>query len=850
VADRGADLAAVGRGAELTVLACHVPVKVSVVGTLGDGALQRLADSVESAVARRLGEAAGILSAGVPVLHAPGPFRFSGDIAYPESARLQEALRAAVTRATRRLAEAAVRPAGVPAPTTPAAWSPAAPAQATADGFAGLPPGPGGPDSGGWRDPRPGPAGPAGAIREGGSPFDGRPVAALPGMRQVAVHSPRYALADTLTQAFQLGLVIFPAGSFAILEGPDGLFWALGTDPAVDAADLGAGLPPDALLVPGPTVAGRTYRTRGLITRDHRPVWRDRVAGLEWLRQLGAEARSGVASLLAHQAQIAVVAGADQLVAATVAAGETQLPPAAPRPAALDRDMFVLVPWESKAAYLRALLAATSWTEQRRTAVQIFASLSSGTEVDAVVALLRELGLHGRLFDDPDPDVYDLLVTIGGTFPREHGRLTVDALATLLRRFDLLPKRPHEEALIGVGTGPRGTTVPAEVLDQAYDSATALVHAGNELGESVSTLFTSPQLVTRALAALAQLLVKVRLATLHYRPAVRELDRFLDHLPVRLLAAVRGAERLGCAERTLRRLRWRLVWEIASAFGPQGDATATPEATEVSGDASGVLRFLDVLARLGEPVDAGPLAARLVTLAGVLAAEPPGFAGVDEVTALLAALPDGEIHRLGAGLARTRIPPGVALDDLAALNPDLHAAAADARTAIVALRALAAGGLDTAVVAAFHTLLGTDGVGLAGTAAIAAAVTAAADSGGTEGSGDGADDGAEGGGDRFAAAVALVPFERIDPRSRTPFLEVLAGAAGRMDALLRYGFDAYAALWRRAAAGAGPLDRRLDGLLAALTELAAGTGAVAFRRLLDRLVAGDPAAWQWEGAED
>ncbi len=819
MADRGADLAAVARRPELTVLACHVPVKVTVTGTLGDEALGRLADSVEAAVGRRLAEAAGALPAGVPVPHPPGPFRFSGDLADPDRARLQEALRSAVTRATRPLAEAAAaaRPAGAPVPGRPArpARSPAAgQAPAGATGFP-TPAEPAGPDFGAWRDPE---HGPAGEIREGGSPFDGRPIAALGALRPVTVYSPRHALAGTLTQAIQLGLVVFPAASFAILEGPDGTFWVVGTEPAVDAADLRAGLLPDALLAPDTTASGRGYRTRGLVTRDRRPVWRNRDAGLDWLRQLADEARTGVAPLLADQLRVAVVAGTDQLVAAALAGGPAA---AARRPAGLDSSAFTLVPWESKAGYLRALLAATGWTEQRRVALEILASLSNGAEVDAVVALLRETGLHGRLFDDLDPDNHDLMVSIGERFPLEHGRLTVAALATLLRRFNLLSRRLHEEALIGVRTGPHGLTVPVEVLDEAHDSATALVHAGNDLGESVSTLFTSPQLVARALTALAQLLVTVRLATLGYRPAGRRLDRFLDTLPAPVLAAARGAERLGCGDRVLRRLRWRQVWEIASLFGPQGDVAAG--AGEVTGDATGVLRFLGVLTRLGEPVDAGALGARLVTLAGALAAAHPDFDGVDEVTTLLAALPDGEVHRLGAALARTRVPPGVALDDLAGLNTELHAAAADALTAIVALKALAADGLSTAAVTAFRTLLDADGVGLPGTAAVAAALAAA-----------------EGAAARFAAAVALLPFDRIDRRARTGFLVLLAAAPGRADALARYGFEAYAALWRRAAAGPGPLDRRLDDSIAALAGAAARTGPVAFRRLLDRLAADLP----------
>jgi hypothetical protein len=671
------------------VLACHVPVAVRVVGRLDDERLRLLADRVEAAVARRLAEAGRTLPAGAALVHPPGPVRVSGDVAEPERARLTEALRAAVARATRDLTATGptVRSgsAGSALPAGRVSVPFGAPAGHSAGPFPGQPLPAGEPV--GWRDAEHGPTGPAGEVREGGSPFDGQPVAALGGLAPVVVRSPRYALAGTLTMAVQLGLVIFAVGSFAVIEGPDGLYWAVGTDPAVAAAELSAGLLPDALLVPSAMAAGRTYRLRGLITRDRRPVWRDRDAGVAWLHQLAAEARAGVAPLLGDQVQAAVVAGADQLVAQLVAAGEAGLPAPGARPVALDRAAFALVPWADKARYLRALLAATPWTEQRRTAVEVIAALADGAEVDAMVALLRETGLHGRLFDEPEPDAYALLRTIGERFPREPGRLGAGALTSLLRRFDLLPRRLHEEALIGVTAGPRGITVPAEVLDSARDSAAALVAAGTALGESVRGLFTSPQLLARALAALAQLLVTVRLASLGYRPAARELDRFLDRLPLGVLATVRGAERLAVPDRTLRRLQWREIWEIASAYGPHDTATGEPgqpAAGEVSGDATGVLRVVDLLARRGEPVQPGTLAARLVTLAGVLAAERPDLGAANAVIALLAGLPEGQLHRLGQLLARTPVAPGATLAELAATSADLHAAAVDALAAVTA----------------------------------------------------------------------------------------------------------------------------------------------------------------------
>jgi hypothetical protein len=807
-------------------VACHIPVKVTVVGRPGDDKLRRLADSVESSVVRRLAEAGRTLPAGIPVLHPPGAVQFSGDLAGTDRVRLDDVLRTAVARAIRRITQVAPPgSAGARPPVPPLGGQPfRAPffPVGLAGGPAALPP----KASAVGHDLGQVAVSPSGEVREGGSPFDGSPVAVLPGLRQVLLYSPRYAIAGSLTLALQLGMVIFPATSFAILQSPDDLYWTVGTEPAVDFADLAtAGPLPGGVLAATAPAAGLACRIRGLITGDRRPAWRDRDSGVAWLRQLATEATAGVPPLLPHQTAAAVVAGADQLVAATVAYGDAELPTLpGTRPVVLDRQAFTLVPWETKAGYLRALLAATPWIEQRRTALEILASLSDGAEVDAVVALFRETGLHGRLFDDPDREVDDLFATIGEKFPREQGRLTAGSVAALLRGFDLLPKRLHEEALIGVTTGPRGTTVPEEMLDQARDAATGLVLAGNAIGESISALFTSPELVAHALESLAQLLVTVRLATLGHRPSVRQLDRFLERVPTSVAAPVRGAERLEAGDRILRRLRWREAWDIASRFGDVDNVTAAAETGEVSGDAAGVLRFLGVLGRLGEPVDAGTLTARLVMLAGALAAACPGLGSVTEITGLLARLPDDRIHRLGTLLAAARIAPGTSLDDLAAQSPDLHVAATDALTVIALLKKLAAGGLEPVVVAAFHTLLAADGVGTPGTAAVVAALP-------------------EGEGPRFAAAIGQVPFHQVDPAARSGFLELLAGRTQRMDALIDYGFAAYAAVYRRAAGESGPLSRRLDGLLGALAALGGAAHAVDFRRLLDGLAGDDPAAW-------
>lgn len=672
MAARGADLATAGRGTELTVLSCHVPVTVRVVGRLGDEKLARLAASVETAVAARLAEAGRTLPDGAVVVHPPSAVGFSGDVAEPDRVRLAEALLAAVTRAAGRLT---------------GAWSTALPAGAGPASAIGaisasgepldrrgrpLPDGPLDrdfrPRPGGRRIIGPGEIGPSGEILEGGSPFDGLPLATLRGSAPVLVGSPRHTVAGTLTLAVQFGLVLFPAGSFAVIESPAGVFWTVATEPAVDAAELSAGLLPDAVLASAGTAGGPGSRIRVLITRDRRPVWRDRESGVDWLRRLAAEAGTTTSA----DGQVPGPVGDHPLLTRLRSIAETELSfadaPSTP------------VPPADRTRRLTEVLTATPWAEQIRTAMELIAAATDGAYLAALVAALRETGLHGRLFDDPSPDGYDLLRDVGTRFPPEPGPLSVGALAVLLRRFDLLPRRLHEEALLGVAVGPQGITVPAQMLALARESAAALVRAGAALGESITGLFSSPQQQARVREALAQLLVTARLAGLGVRPAVRNLERFLQRLPIELLVAVRGAERLAVPDRTLRRLQWRAILQIAFAYGPQG--TTSADGGEVSGDATAVLAAVSAMVRLGVPVNPGVLAARLVTVAGVLAAARPDLGGTDEVVARLAGLPDPALRRLGGVLTTTPVAPGVTLADLADSAPVLHAAAVDALLAL------------------------------------------------------------------------------------------------------------------------------------------------------------------------
>ena len=257
--------------------------------------------------------------------------------------------------------------------------------------------------------------------------------------------------------------------------------------------------------------------------------------------------------------------------------------------------------------------------------MQIFKSLRSDSEVDAVIAMLKRAGRYDQLFDDLDSELYDLLTTVGERFTRDHGPLTFPGLIQLLQSMGLVPKTLREMVLGGV-LGPAGIAVPEAILDEAHDAVMGFVRFGADLGESIATVFTDPKKVAEGLAGLAQMLVTVELASSGYPPAEEKIANLLEGMGEKVLAGLRGADRLGCGVKVTRRIKWRLVWEIASLFIGAGEIKAAIQGAGLGDKLAGVLRFLAALGRLGEAADAEVEGVRLARLATLIKTERAAFA--------------------------------------------------------------------------------------------------------------------------------------------------------------------------------------------------------------------------------
>lgn len=792
------------------------------------------------------------------ILHLPGDVSFGGDaVSAGDQARIARVVHAAVLRAVENAAGGRV--AG-PVPPGLRDHPGGRDARETFD------PARAGPDRGMYRVPsyRDGgqltgvkllelipEAAPGYAVTDGPSPLEGGLIMSLPGVRYVNIRSPRYVTAGTLAQAYLMGLAVFGTTSFAILQGPWGSpktrYWAVGTDPAVAVADLGEDQLPEQTeegkeVLPAElagkvqiytgeymesTIAGTDgqYLTRGFITKDRAGRWKSAEMAAVWFAQLQAEEHKGVTAPPTAELRRLLFADVDRLVAQVEDGDTAQLQQAAELLSRMDWVAFSLVGWETKAGYLKVLLDAWTWQEEETAVVQIFKSLRSDSEVDAVIAMLKRAGRYDQLFDDLDSELYDLLTTVGERFTRDHGPLTFPGLIQLLQSMGLVPKTLREMVLGGV-LGPAGIAVPEAILDEAHDAVMGFVRFGADLGESIATVFTDPKKVAEGLAGLAQMLVTVELASSGYPPAEEKIANLLEGMGEKVLAGLRGADRLGCGVKVTRRIKWRLVWEIASLFIGAGEIKAAIQGAGLGDKLAGVLRFLAALGRLGEAADAEVEGVRLARLATLIKTERAAFSSVEEAAELLSRLPKQDIAYLGRLVSRTDIREGETLAELAARSPELHAAVDNAITKTELLKSMTdkAGGLTDEIVEAFHTLIGQDGLGLGDAQKVAAAIPP----------GEGA---------RFAATLRQIPLGQLAESGRASFLELLAASPRRMDAVAKLGADTFWSVYRRAGGQGEALDRYLTALDGIEAGPAGPDDAAGFRRLLDRLDEDDPDAW-------
>ena len=631
----------------------------------------------------------------------------------------------------------------------------------------------------------------------------------------------------SLARAKQWGHLLYGAQGFAVLERrderPRDRFVAVPfADPLRSSKfDLGAATPIDDPDVPGDVRAAQRgelwptarYRIVLAVTADDVMLFHGRP-----------DARWQPGTIFRELARTPSTASVSAEVAAAEATALLDDGRLLARIVGMDRSVFQYLPWRQRAAYLNVLVCL-AWPGEReqRAMVELVAAARSRTEVEAMLALLREAGTYERLFAKLDGTVVHLLLALGEWSPAE----PVSA-GYLIDLFDEL--------------GLLGTTVdflddPIEYTRNVFDGALSWAratigaladlfdHSLAEIADAVQHIADFVLLIDRATRfppdpeALAQLRQLAELAGATIHKAIRGL-RYAEEAG----AAYEnrgGGPRIGA--QVLQRLRIALALEVLTWFVGIGEVKAgLAVARAATTRAAELLRLFSGARRLSRVGAAAEQLARLDRLLVVLTRL--GAIEAESTARVLRLLPEADQAALVRLADKLDVPLDASAEVLRGIAVDRGIAGDTAEflnvlTVARRLEQRARPGEVTAELAAALDRLMATGWGPVPLGEIVDAIPGIAFA-------------------DWALALSRLRPEQV-ARLGADGLTVLGASPRSLRFVMEAGGDAYLAVWTRAGGDIDAVEDVLGGLLLRRTGSPAD-----YQRQLDRIAAGEEAAFR------
>jgi hypothetical protein len=665
-------------------------------------------------------------------------------------------------------------------------------------------------------------------VVEAEPPFQGATILALPGNIYAKVRSHRYAVSSDVGRAYAWAHSLFGAEAWTIVSGANRpgelLYYAAALDKPLTSADLGV---QSAGAGTGEYFAGRVletipggYAVSAVGFRGGGFSAPSRSAYQAFVSQVREAREEGTASIEPAIARSSIFAPIDALIA-----GRGDLQRIAELLSELDATAFATLDWETKARYLQILIEAWTFEEEEVAIVEIVKSMSSRSELNAALAMLTAAGLYGQLFDDLDSQVWSLLVDVGKRFG-EPGTPTLDDLISIMQDSGLLP-RDLTHAFAQIALGPAGSVVSANGLAEIEEAAQGFLRFVAGALEGIWTMLSHPEKLIEGVGQLAKMIVMVELAKWGYPPALRYMANVLSTMGQQVLYGQKGALVLSVGERIFRRIRWAIVFEIASWFIGVGEIRAAIEGLEVGEKVAALARFLRVLGVFGKVADTERIASRMEHLVALLS-KVSSISREEDILRLMSHLPEEDLLRIGRHLDQADVHAVQSMSELAARHPELAEAANRAlrRTEALARLEQRAGGLSENLIEGFQRLASRGGLDHDALLGVMNAIQR---------------EHAE----LFMRAIRSMPSRALGAGFGTrgaSFFTSLAEHPRSIRFLIDANYDTFSALYRSSRYDFARLEEGLDAIDDIVQRLPADRRALEYRRLLDRLVAEDPAA--------
>jgi hypothetical protein len=658
-------------------------------------------------------------------------------------------------------------------------------------------------------------------------PFQGALAIQLPGNHYVTVDSHRYAVTDDPERAYKWARVLFGTRSAVIVmhatRSGSVQYMAAALSEDLSSGDLrvqelsGPSAPAGVTGAFGGRILATfpgDYQVAAVVFRDG--ISAPDVGTFGAFRALRLESiRAGTGGLDPTYARHLVFDPIDRILAGS---DDDRIQQAAELLSELNSEAFAVLDWHTRQQYIQVLIQAWTWQRQEKAIVEILKSVPDRAELNAIFEQLRTAGLWEQLFNDMDDELWSMLVVLGQRFG-DPSPLTFMGFVAILQATGIDP------VTTGVSVVSGAPMFSPHLLAETEEMVRGFIRFVAGFLESIWMMISHPERVIDGVGQLMKMMLMAELARWGYPPAQAFMGNLLSSIGGQVLNGLKGVAVTGMGDAILRRVRWALIWEIASLFIGVGEIRAALEAVGVTERLAAVARFLGLI---GEVAEEEQVVSRLQRLSGLLARTSHTLQTDEEVISLLSRLPEEDAGRLGRLLESSDLEGVTDLARLRELHPELAEAAEDSLRRAEALKALASksGGQVTDDIArTFARLSRGEGRTTAELSQIIDAVP----------SGEGA---------RFGRAIERMPTSALDGAKGASTLRLIAGSPARMDAVAEMGFGAFGTMMERAG-GDGAL---LDDYLTALRQVESGfpeaTRATQFRSFLDRLASGDVSAVQ------
>ena len=665
-------------------------------------------------------------------------------------------------------------------------------------------------------------------VIESKPPFQDALALALPGNHYVTIQAHRYATTTDPIHAVVWGRLLFGTTTWAILSRPQRLgellYYVAGLSERLTEADLRVHpFDPKAPPVPGATgeFFGRVlpslpggYAVESVYFPDGGRTAPTREAFSGFAERLAVAREEPRLPLDPTKVRASVFGKIDLLLAS---GDSDDLEKAADLLAELDATAFSLIDPDTRVRYLTALVKAWTSEPQEKAIVEIFKSVTARSELETVIKQLRDAGIWDQLFDDLDSELWSLLIALGRRFG-DKSPLGFDSLLKWLLEAKLIQPVP------GVRITDKGVEISLDAVAEAYEAARSFIRFIGNFFESIWMFIAHPEKVVDAVGQLAQMSLTVELASLGHVESIKVIQQAVAAIAEQSLYALKGAAVTGMGPAIERRVKWAIIWEIASWFIGVGEIKAAVEGIGISERLAAIGRILGILGFAEKAVEGERVATKLETLARLFGRTSKTLAKEEDALRFISRLPSEDVARLGQALEKIELHEATDLAKLVETNTEIGDTLRKAE--VLSEFSRGAGGLTDDVAEAFARLSRNGRLPPDEIRGLLYALP-------------------EGQHARFARAVRSIPPSAFGPQGSASvnFLDMLAASPQRMDAMLQMGYGSFASIYRRAGNSAEKMDQYLSALAELEQRLPPANRAIEYRRLLDQLERGDAQAW-------